>query len=193
MVARDLELARWRPEREEVTSASNSWRSPWQAHRRWTSGIRWLTTMLLKHQRTWRKVARWITLVSLSEATVTQAGTAAGAEQWPEFIHDAIFLTLKSYLHSTEHESQRRRGSQRGITGGEMNWTRRSDLNTVPLKTWLRAPDRQNCNAKILDFCARTCQSICNKLVALYTSYKFAIGILPICLTPCTRIEPKVP
>ena len=51
-----------------------------------------------------------------SESTVSQENTAAGAEQWPEFIHDAIFLTLKSYLHPTEHESQRRRGSRRGIT-----------------------------------------------------------------------------
>jgi hypothetical protein len=43
----------------------------------------------------------------------------ARAKQWPEFIHDAIFLTFKSYLHPTEHGSQRRRGSWREVTGGE--------------------------------------------------------------------------
>jgi hypothetical protein len=35
---------------------------------------------VVRHQGTWLKVARWLTPVSLSEATVTQAGTAAGVE-----------------------------------------------------------------------------------------------------------------
>jgi hypothetical protein len=56
-----------------------------------------------------------------------------------------------------------------------------------------RAPNRQNCSAQISDFRVRTCYFICNKLVVLYTSYNFAIGMLPIFLSPCTRIEPKVP
>jgi hypothetical protein len=32
-VARELEMARWRPEEGEVTSARNSWHLPWRAHR----------------------------------------------------------------------------------------------------------------------------------------------------------------
>jgi hypothetical protein len=67
----------------------------------------------------WRKVARWLTPVSLSEAAVNQAGTTAGEKQWPEFTHNAIFLTLKSYLHPIEHELQRRRGLRHGITDSE--------------------------------------------------------------------------
>jgi hypothetical protein len=63
---------------------------------------------VVRHQGTWRMVDRWLPPVSSSESAVTQAGTTAEAEQWPEFIHDAIFLTLKSYLHPTEHELQRR-------------------------------------------------------------------------------------
>jgi hypothetical protein len=54
---------------------------------------------VVRHQGTWRMVDRWLSPVSSSESAVTQAGTTAGAEQWPEFIHDAIFLALKSYLH----------------------------------------------------------------------------------------------
>jgi hypothetical protein len=50
------EDVRW-SERKEVTGASNSWRSQWQAHRRWTGGLRWLTTAWLKGQgvsRSWQ-------------------------------------------------------------------------------------------------------------------------------------------
>jgi hypothetical protein len=43
--------------------------------------------------------------------SATSRGTSGHgnrAEQWPEFILNAIFLTPSSYLHFTEHESQRR-------------------------------------------------------------------------------------
>jgi hypothetical protein len=32
------------------------------------------------------------------------SGYGGRSEQWPEFIHGAIFLTLKSYLQPTKHE-----------------------------------------------------------------------------------------
>jgi hypothetical protein len=34
MVARELEMARWRPKEGEVTGARNLWHLPWRAHRR---------------------------------------------------------------------------------------------------------------------------------------------------------------
>jgi hypothetical protein len=74
---------------------------------------------VVENLSTWCTADRRLTPVSLSESAVSQADTAAGAEQWPKFILDAIFLTPNSYLHFTEHESQRRRRSRPGITGGE--------------------------------------------------------------------------
>jgi hypothetical protein len=35
---------------------------------------------VVRHQGTWLKVARWLTPMSLSEATVTQAGTTTRVE-----------------------------------------------------------------------------------------------------------------
>jgi hypothetical protein len=54
----------------------------------------------------------------------------------------------------------------------------RSDPVTVPLETFNRAPDRATCNAQISDFCARTCQSVCSKLVALWSSYKSTMATI---------------
>jgi hypothetical protein len=71
-----------------------------------------------------------------SELAVSQENTAAGAEQWPEFIHDAIFLTLKSYLHPAEHESQRRRGSRREFTSGEGELNPGSFSAIIPWETF---------------------------------------------------------
>jgi hypothetical protein len=107
-VAREFEMARWRSESEESTVARDWWLSPLWAHRRSPDVCNMSYCDVVRHQGTWRLVDRWLSLMSSSESVVTQAGTAAGAEQWPEFINDVIFHTLKSYLHPTEHESQRR-------------------------------------------------------------------------------------
>jgi hypothetical protein len=61
---------------------------------------------VVEHQRTWQLIHRRPTPASLSEPAVSQAETAAGAEQCPKFILNAIFLTLSSYLYSVEHESR---------------------------------------------------------------------------------------
>jgi hypothetical protein len=78
---------------------------------------------MVEHLGTWQPIDRWPTPVSLSEPAVSQADTAAGAEQWLKFILNAIFLTPSSYLHSAEHESRRWRESGRGVTGGEGDGT----------------------------------------------------------------------
>jgi hypothetical protein len=108
VVAREFEMARWRSESEESTVVRDWWLSPWRAHRRSPGVCNMRYCDMVRHQGTSRMVDRWLTPVGSSESAATQAGTAVGAEQWPEFTHDAIFLTLKSYLHPTEHESQRR-------------------------------------------------------------------------------------
>jgi hypothetical protein len=74
---------------------------------------------VVEHLGTWQPIDRRPTPVSLSEPTVSQADTAAGAEQWPKFILNTIFLTPSSYLHSAEHESRCRHESERGVAGGE--------------------------------------------------------------------------
>ena len=76
---------------------------------------------VVEYLGTWQPINRWPTPVSLSEPAVSQADTAAGPEQWPKFILNAIFLTPSSYLYSVEHKSwhlarirargRRRRGS----------------------------------------------------------------------------------
>jgi hypothetical protein len=74
---------------------------------------------VVEHLGTWQPIDMRPTLVSLSEPAVSQADTTVGAEQWPKFILNAIFLTPSSYLHSTEHESRRRHESERGVADGE--------------------------------------------------------------------------
>jgi hypothetical protein len=122
-VAREFELARWRPERRESTVARNWWLSPWRAHRRSMDMHNTSYCDVVRHLGTWRTVDRWPTLAILSESPVNQADTVAGVEKWPKFILNVIFLIPSNYLYFTEHESQRHRRSWRRITGGEMNWT----------------------------------------------------------------------
>jgi hypothetical protein len=74
---------------------------------------------VVEHLGTWQLIDRRPTPVSLSEPAVSQADTVAGAEQWPKFILNAIFLTPSSYPHSAEHESRCRREFERGVAGGE--------------------------------------------------------------------------
>jgi hypothetical protein len=74
---------------------------------------------VVEHLGTWQPIDRRPTPVSLSEPAVSQADTAAGVEQWPKFILNAIFLTPSSYMHSAEHESRRLCESERGVAGHE--------------------------------------------------------------------------
>jgi hypothetical protein len=69
---------------------------------------------VVEHLGTGQPIDRQPTLLSLSEPAVSQANMAAGAEQWPKFILNAIFLTPSSYLHSTEHESRHRANPSAG-------------------------------------------------------------------------------
>jgi hypothetical protein len=63
------------------------------------------------------------------------------------------------------------------LVGGEGIWTQ--DLfQLLYYEHLFRAPDRPNYSAKILDFCARTCQSIHSKLVALWSSYKSTMATI---------------
>jgi hypothetical protein len=71
-----------------------------------------------------------------SATSPAQVGTRNRAKQWPKFILNAIFLTPSSYLHFTEHNSQRWRGSRVELTGGM--FTASEDLLfTVPSGSYL--------------------------------------------------------
>jgi hypothetical protein len=74
---------------------------------------------VVKLQGTWPSRGRRTTPARLSRLTVRQGGMVARVKQCPEHIPNAIFLTPSSYMHFTEHESQRRRRSRREITGGD--------------------------------------------------------------------------
>jgi hypothetical protein len=74
---------------------------------------------VVEHLGTWQPIDRRPTPVSLSEPAMSQADTVAGAEQWPKFILNTIFLTPSSYLHSADHDSRRRCESEHGVTGSE--------------------------------------------------------------------------
>jgi hypothetical protein len=76
---------------------------------------------VVRHQGTWRKVARWLTLVNLSEVAVTQAGTVARVEYWPEFTRGAIFLTLLRYPTAPSMNHYNGRESGRTVAGGELS------------------------------------------------------------------------
>jgi hypothetical protein len=156
-VTREFEMARWRSEREEATGASNWWLSPWRAHRRSPHVCNTSYCDVVRHQGTWRMVDRWLTPVSSSESAVNQADTSVGVNSGSSSSTQRYLLpraTISTPL-STDHSV--RRESRRMVAGGEMNWTWRSDPNTVPSESWFTVPDRHNCNAQISDFHVRTC------------------------------------
>jgi hypothetical protein len=74
-------------------------------------GLRWSLSSL----HGLRRVVRWL---KACHNRARWRHNDDRAKQCPKFIPFARFFTLRSYLHSTGHESQRRRGSWRGITGG---------------------------------------------------------------------------
>jgi hypothetical protein len=61
---------------------------------------------VVEYRGTWQLINKRPASASLSEPAVSEADTAAGAEQWPKFILNAISLTPSSYLCSVEHESR---------------------------------------------------------------------------------------
>jgi hypothetical protein len=53
---------------------------------------------------TWRSSGRRLNPVKFIWTGRESGGHGGRAEQWPKFIFNAIFLTLRSYLYSIEHE-----------------------------------------------------------------------------------------
>jgi hypothetical protein len=113
-VALEFGLARWRPERGETTGAKDWWLSPWRGHQRETDMLKTSYCDVVEHLGTWHPTDRWPTPVSLSEPAVSQADTAAGAEQCLKLIRGEDLFTPRRYLGTDEHESPRRRESRRG-------------------------------------------------------------------------------
>ena len=74
---------------------------------------------VVKLQGTWHSIGWRPTLVSLSERAVKQGGTAAA----PGVVRGEDLFTLKRYPGTSEHESPRRRESERVVIGGEVHCT----------------------------------------------------------------------
>jgi hypothetical protein len=55
-VAREFEMARWRPERDRVTGASNWWLSPWRGHWRSPDVCNTSYCNVVRHQGMWRTI-----------------------------------------------------------------------------------------------------------------------------------------
>jgi hypothetical protein len=76
---------------------------------------------VVEHLGMWRAVDRWPTLASLFEPAVSQADTAAGAEQWPKFILNAIFPTRAAISTSLSTNRSAWRESELRVIGGEVH------------------------------------------------------------------------
>jgi hypothetical protein len=155
-VAREFEMARWRPKRGESTVARNWWLSRWRAHRRSTDMRNTSYCDVVRHLGTWRAVDRWPTPAILYEPAVSQADTAAGVEQWPKFILKAIFTTPSNYQYFVEHESQhlariRAHGRRRR---GSLN---QQTFCYCTIKNCFSCSDRANCSIQFSKFHLITC------------------------------------
>jgi hypothetical protein len=146
-----------RPERRGCTGASNWWRLPWQAHWRSPDGLRWLTGGVVKvprHVAQGREMANSGEPIRSSRSTGGYDGHSrivAGVHPWCDISYPSVLSNC------ARHESPWRvriRVHDRRLW---VIWNWRSDPDTVPLKTWFRAPDRQICSAQILDFRIRDC------------------------------------
>jgi hypothetical protein len=73
-----------------------------------------------------------------------QLGTVTEQLQCPIFISCPRSFTPRSYPHATGHESQRRRESGRGVTGGEVQCIYWSFSVTVPWASSFRVLTEQN-------------------------------------------------
>jgi hypothetical protein len=69
---------------------------------------------VVEHLGTWQPIDRRPTPVSLSEPAMSQADTAAGAEQCLKLIHGEDLFIPRRYPGTSGHESHHRRESRRG-------------------------------------------------------------------------------
>jgi hypothetical protein len=135
-----------RPERRGCSGARNWWLLPWRAHRRSPDMHNTSYCDVVRHRGTWRKVARW-----LSPARMILKRPWARRTRRPEWIvaqvhpHDDIYYPeQQSVLRWARIATATRILARDHRWWDELNW---SDPNTVPSKTWFRAPNRQSCNA----------------------------------------------
>jgi hypothetical protein len=156
-VARELEMARWQPEREEVTGTSNSWMLPWQVLGRPMGYVLWLIA-------TWWDGQRRVTTARNGDTKWGSRGHVAGNR-----ISDRAFTVLQVHprrdlftweLLSTLNRAWiaalvqiRTQGSRR--RGGSWTWDILGRHCTIEIL--IRVPDRENCSAPISDFCVGIC------------------------------------
>jgi hypothetical protein len=87
-------------------------------------------------------------------------------------------FTVGCYPHTRVHESQRRRGSRRRPTGGDM-FTESTIWFSYCTITFFVSPSVQaTCRALFSNFCVATHSPVCMKIVVQCTSYNFVIKTL---------------
>jgi hypothetical protein len=122
---------RWRPRRGWIVGVGyrgTPWRRGYDGHWQAVAASR----DVVKGSWSWHDHDDDVYLDDGRLATSPVRWMSDRAQQCPKLIPSARFFTHRSYLHFIEHESQWRWWSRRGITGGEIHWTGRSDPNTVP-------------------------------------------------------------
>jgi hypothetical protein len=150
-VASNSKRLRWRPRREDESSALTGW------------GATTVIGKLLRLAATWLKGHGRGTITAMTFTSTTTGWPrhrckwmSDRAQQCPKLIPSARFFTHRSYLHFIEHESQQRQRSRRGITGGEGGWIWDLVQFTV-LSDSIQTLDGAVCSSQISKFHVITC------------------------------------
>jgi hypothetical protein len=91
-VAREFEVAHWRPKRKGGTGASNRWLSPWQTHRRSPDVCITSYYDVVRHQGTWRTTVERLTPVMMILTNRGSSGYGGTTMSKPELIRASRFL-----------------------------------------------------------------------------------------------------
>jgi hypothetical protein len=122
-VARDVEMAWWRSERERSTVARDWWLSPWRAHRRSQDVCNTSYCDVVRHQGTWRTIVQRLTPARMIPTSRGSSGYGGTTVSELELIRASRFL-LFSVIHlrcAWITAAGTNPGAQ--LTGGEVLWT----------------------------------------------------------------------
>jgi hypothetical protein len=150
-VARELEMAQWWPEREEVTGASNSWMLPWQDHRRRIDMLRRCSATWLKGHSVSRSRRTMHTSTTVAWPCRRRKWTSdsAATVSWAHPRRDHFTVERNPYIRGTNRDGWRESGRTAHQRRGELHLG--SVSVTVPSVCYLEhlteqiaAPKHQN-------------------------------------------------
>jgi hypothetical protein len=165
-VACELEMARWRTKKRGwIVGAGyrgTHWLRGYGGHWRAVAA----SSDVVKGSGSWHDHGDYFYLDDDRLATSPVRWMSDRAQQCPNHIPSARFFTHRSYLHFLEHESQRRRRSRCGITGGEEGWIWDHVQFTIQSDS-IQTLDREICSASFFNFCVTTWSLASRKIVSL--------------------------